>query len=166
MNKLCPRLWPLAAAIALLAPGAHADDRLDLVFVEPDRFTDFGRGAFDIERTQRTLQLHLEQLARRHLPPGRSLRLEVLDIDRVGALGPRGRGVDLVRVVRSPAEWPRIHLRYTLRDGDQVLAQGDEWLQQMDFLRLLARDGGDELAVEKRMLDRWFAELAATPSPG
>jgi Protein of unknown function (DUF3016) len=160
-------LFPLAAACLIGSPMAHAAGGFELVFVQPDKYTDFGRDALDTERTQRDLQLHLERLARQQLADGRSLKLELLDIDRVGALRPHGRSASLVRVVKSPVDWPVIRLRYELRQGDQILAQGEERLAEMEFERRLAwTGGGDALAVEKYMLDRWFARVVATPSPG
>ena len=70
-------------------------------------------------------------------------------------------------MVKSPADWPVIRLRYALRQGEQILAQGEEVLAEMQFERRLAwAAGGDALAVEKMMLDRWFARLVAMPSPG
>lgn len=161
-------LLALLAALALaFAPAAHAAGSFELVFVQPDKFTDFGRDALDTERTQRDLQLHLEREARRHLADGRSLRLELLDIDRVGELRPLGRSASLVRVVKSPADWPVIRLRYELREGDRVIAQGEERLTDMSFERRLAWGaGGDALGLEKAMLDRWFVRLVAAPPPG
>ena len=58
---------------------------------------------------RRDLQLHLERLARQHLADGRSLKLELLDIDRVGALqaawplGQPGAGGEVTgRLARDP----------------------------------------------------------------
>jgi hypothetical protein len=160
-------LLPVAAALLVGASTAHAAGDFELVFVQPEKFTDFGRDALETERTRRDLEQHLHRLAQRHLADGRSLKLELLDIDRVGELRPHSRTASLVRVVGSPVDWPAIRLRYELREGGHVVSQGEERLTEMEFQRRLTwAPSGDALAVEKYMLGRWFIQRVATPAPG
>jgi hypothetical protein len=90
------------------------------------------------------------------LPAGHHLKVEVLDVDLAGTLRQSPRGAS-VRVLRAGADWPRIHLRYTLESGGKAAASGDEWVADMDYARGVSgfRDSLP-LYYEKRMLDAWF----------
>ena len=90
------------------------------------------------------------------LPAGQSLRIEVLDIDLAGRLYPRRSGDD-IRILNGGADWPRIHLRYTLEQDGKLLRSGDEQLSDMAYQDRLGRTSdSDPLRYEKRMLDDWF----------
>src|SRR5687767_4143961 len=96
-------LSTIAAAVAVsgaaLLSTAHAAGTVEVVFVNPDEFSDAGRGSVEIGRTTQVLADHLKQLGAQ-LPDGQKLRVEVLDVDLAGELKPtRSRG-DL-RVLRG-----------------------------------------------------------------
>ena len=102
------------------------------------------------------LRQHLEQAAAPYVADGQTLKIDVLDVDLAGRVEPASRPDD-VRVLRGEADWPRIHLRYTLDAGGRTLRQGDAWLADMAYLqRLPPPDRGLGLAYERRMIDEWF----------
>jgi hypothetical protein len=157
-----PALAALALAALLSAPvAAHAAGRVQVKWIEPEKFSDAGRGTFDRERTLQTLSEHLLSLGQR-LPTGQTLDVEVTNVELAGELEPFGRFHDEVRVLRGRADWPRISLRYTLSEGASTLASGQADLSDPDYFHRLPRSGHQGvLGYEKRMLDDWVASLVA-----
>lgn len=153
---------PLACAVALLtalaAPAALGAGTVRVSYVEPDRYADAGRGAHERQRTMTALTDYLQDLGKQ-LPDGRTLNVEVTEIDLAGNLDPARLGSEL-RVVRGGADWPRLHLRYTLLDGDRVQRSGQARLADLNYLDGLrpASQASTELAYEKRMLKQWFEQ--------
>jgi hypothetical protein len=173
MNRAARYPLALATAAALsalmaLPVAAHAAGLVQVKWIEPEKFADAGRGAFDRDRTLQTLGEHLQSLGRA-LPAGQMLSVEVLDLELAGELEPFGRFHDDVRVLRGRADWPRMNLRYTLSDGARTLARGDAQLSDPHYLyRSLRSTQRGALAYEKRMLDDWVSSLVATaasPAP-
>jgi hypothetical protein len=162
MNRHARPSWAPAAALALVltAPlAAQAAGQVQVKWIEPEKFSDAGRGSFDRERTLQALAEHLQSLGER-LPAGQTLSLEVTDLELAGELEPFSRFHQDVRVLRGRADWPRMSLRYTLSDGTRTLAAGDAQLSDPHYLyRSLRATQGGSLAYEKRMLDEWVAGL-------
>ena len=153
VSSLCRLLpWVFAAAAAMPA-GAE----VSVSFSHPERYTDVGRLDWNADLALQTIEEHLKQLGERHLLPGRTLEVEVLDIDLAGRPEPRpGRAQD-VRVVRGTTDWPSIKLRYTLKAGDRVLESNEESITDKNyFLRPRRYVGSEHLRYEKQMLDDWF----------
>lgn len=163
-------LWIKAAAAAastaaLLGGAAHAAATVEVRYVEPDNFADIGRSTMDRERTLKALTAHLQKLGQT-LPDGQTLRLDVTDIDLAGDIRPFGAwGSQDLRVLRGQADWPQISMRYTLLQGERTLKNGEVRLSDLAYMQTLnGRDRpGEELAVEKRMVRRWFAETFTAP---
>lgn len=129
-------------------------------FIDPQRFMDAGHGSA-LANTQQVLAEHFKQLANTVLPATQSLDVEVIDIDLAGELQPWRRVWPDARVMRGGADWPRMTLRFTLRDGDRVLAQGEDHLSDMNYLHgghLHRLRMSEPLPYEKRMLSTWFAQ--------
>ncbi|WP_432381337.1 DUF3016 domain-containing protein [Duganella sp. P38] len=144
----------LAALAALLASSA-ALAQVSVTYVKPEEFTDVPRGEYDRERTLKDFSDYFATLDKK-LPPGQTLKIEVLDIDLAGRLYPRRSGDD-IRVMTGGADWPRVHLRYTLEENGQVLRSGEEQLSNMNYQ--WSRTGyfdNDPMRYEKQMLDDWF----------
>lgn len=143
-------------ALALAAAAAAAQAGVaEVRFVEPQNFTDAGRGAVETGRTTEGLGEHLKGLAQR-LPASQVLRVEVLDVDLAGRLEWH-RGQE-IRVLAGRADWPRITLRWQLEDGGRAVASGEDRIADMSYLETGPDRAGEALGYEKRMLDRWFAE--------
>ena len=82
----------------------------------------------------------------------------MLDVDLAGDAFPRVVLRD-TRVLRGRADWPRMHLRYTLREGDKVIKSGEDRIADMNYLMGTTRVHQDgPFPYEKRMLDNWFDE--------
>jgi hypothetical protein len=143
-----------ALVLATFAPPAHAAGRVEVRYVEPARFSDAGRTAWDRDHTMAALSAHFDRLGAR-LPDGRTLRVEVLDVDLAGELLPSSGGE--VRVLRGGADVPRITLRWTLLEGDRMLRGGVDRLTDVGYLFDAGPRARDtELPYEARMLERWF----------
>ena len=162
MNRHARTTWVPAAALALAlsAPlAAQAAGQVQVKWIEPEKFSDAGRGSFDRELTLKALAEHIQSLGER-LPAGQTLSLEVTDLELAGELEPFSRYHHDVRVLRGRADWPRMSLRYTLSDGTRTLAAGDAQLSDPNyFYRGLRATQRGNLAYEKRMLDDWVAGL-------
>jgi hypothetical protein len=143
---------------ATLLP-ARAAGTAEVNYIKPERFTDIGFRPWEREQALKDLSEHLGRLGRK-LPDGQTLRVDVLDVDLAGEES--YRGVHDTRILRGRADWPRINLRYTLLEGDRTLKTGEDQLADMNYF-FYSRGTIDyqTLFYEKRLLDRWFAELVA-----
>lgn len=155
-------LRPLLAAAVLAAAGLAQAGTVDVRFVEPAGYADAGRSATDRERTTDALGAHLRQLGAR-LPAVQALRVEVLDVDLAGRL--EMQGPHEVRVLTGGADWPKLHLRWTLTEGDRTLASGEDRLADMNYLQWTPPSAaGTAYFHELRLLDRWFGERFGKPA--
>ena len=146
----------LSAACLALAATAAGAGTAQVSFINVPSFEDAGSTSWEEQANLQALATHLESLAQRMLPAGQQLKVEVLDVDLAGTVRPSVRGSS-VRVLRGGADWPRIHLRYTLEADGKAVASGDERIADLNYARGLsgARDS-QSLYYEKRMLDAWF----------
>lgn len=150
----------LAAATTLAlaaAMPAHAAGTVEVRFVDPANYSDIGFASADRERHLQTLEGHFQRLAGQ-LPDGQTLQVDVLDVDLAGELRPH-RGNDL-RVLRGGADWPRMTLRYELRDASGVLKSGEQRISDPAYrfeMRGSHRYGG-ALGYEQRLIEHWFGE--------
>lgn len=145
----------LIAVAALLACGAaSAVGRAEVRYIQPESFVDAGAGVADRERTQKLLTEHFETLAQR-LPDGQVLQVQVTQVDLAGEMDTLY--FHRVRVLGQFPDAPRVSLRYELRQGEQVLARGEEDVSDLHYQSGWAHlRGGEALSYERRMLDRWF----------
>jgi hypothetical protein len=148
MRSMTPCI--LAGALALLALGAQAAGKIELTWVEPEKFADSGNTSADRAATLQALGEHINGLAGT-LPDGQTLKLEVTDLNLAGELlfSPAR---DL-RVLRNRADWPTMNLRYALMADGRVLKSGETRLSDMNYGFRLSRD---TYGYEKRMIDTWF----------
>ena len=127
-------------------------------FVEPEKFMDAGHGR-DLANTQQVLAEHFKQLAGRFLPATQSLEIDVLDIDLAGELRPWRQVWPETRLMRGAADWPRMTVRFTLRDGDRIVTQGEDRISDMNYLQGSRPNQlrlSEPLPYEKRMVTSWF----------
>ena len=149
---------------ALASATVASAGTVEVKFIEPDKFVDARDGMNSREDVLKTLEGHLKQLGDKNLPASQTLKVEVLDVDLAGDAFPRVALRD-TRVLRGRADWPRMHLRYTLSEGDKVIKSGEDRIADMNYLTGSLRASHDTpLPYEKRMLDNWFDErfLAAS----
>ena len=153
---MAAQIRPTVAAVALLLAGLAQAGTVAVNFVQPERYTDAGHGT-DAEATRKILDQHLQALGLAGLPVVQRLKIDILDIDLAGETWPMLSLSNDVRVLKGRADWPRIHLRYTLSDGAQTLAAGDESISDMAYLmRSRATDRSEALPYERRLLSDWF----------
>jgi hypothetical protein len=143
-----------AALLAVSALSARAAGTVEVVYIEPEKFADVGRGAFDRERTLKAMTEFLQDLGAT-LPDGQTLKLEVTEFDLAGEILPWGRGQEL-RVMGQHVDWPHLALRYTLQSEGRTLKAGEANLTDMNYLMSLRPRDQGELAYEKRMVRTWF----------
>jgi hypothetical protein len=161
----------LTAALGLGAVSAlHAFDlakglpKTEIVYFEPEKFTDVANRAFgdsDQERneTLSDLRTHFIKQANRLLAPGQQLKITFTDIDLAGEFEPwRGGALADVRIVKDIYP-PTMKLAFQLKDADgNVLKQGDRTLRDMGFMMTLSIDRNDPLRFEKELFDNWVRD--------
>ncbi|HEV3017686.1 MAG TPA: DUF3016 domain-containing protein [Burkholderiaceae bacterium] len=164
-------LTGFALVMLSLSGGAQAASA-HVNFVDPENFTDLGRYGNEKVITEKRAEIarHIEQLAARNLPADQTLQVDVLDVRLAGederwpdALRTPPLTTRIVRPfggdIRSARNgtWPRIKLRYQLKQADQVLASGEESVADMKYLdRINSYSTDDSLRYEKQLLDDWF----------
>lgn len=150
----------LCALAAALAAGTAAAGTVEVKFTEPTKFGDIGRSSFTRDQNLKTLRAHFESLGKK-LPAAQKLAIEVTDVDLAGEERWL-HGQPDVRVLKGRADWPAITLKYSLSEGQRTLKTGDERIADMSYLQnSLGMLKDQELAYERRMIDRWFAEKIA-----
>ena len=147
-----------AVAALLLVARVEAAPMVEVVFVDPPRYTDArlsGDVTGELEATLEDLRTHLEARGAKLLNDGDRLVIEVLDLDLAGSAELwRARTRD-VRVLYD-FTMPRIYLRYALTRGG-IESTGEERISDLGYLRDRTRcRGAERLCHEKHMLDEWF----------
>jgi hypothetical protein len=152
------------AALPSLPAGEESkgSDRVDVVFFEPEQFTDVREHNMDSDKARdyilHQLKSYLQDRARVYVPEGGKLTVTITDVDLAGEFEPwRGSAAMDVRIVKDIYP-PRIKLSYRLTDANGgVIKQGERSLTNMDFLQnALALSTSDPLRHEKALLDDWL----------
>lgn len=148
-----------AALAGLLCAGA-ASASVTVTFDHPEHYFDMPRMQSDRDRILEEIDHHIAHLAAK-LPADQNLKVEVLDVQLAGRINPRND----VRVLRGKADWPSMHLRYSLESNGKVLRSGDETISDMTYMNHLNRyDRSENLRYEKQMIDDWFKRDIAAPA--
>lgn len=154
-------------AMSIVAAPALAE--VVVTYKNPDRFTDASADQPSRVASPRVLdafQAQLGELGVRYLRPSQRLQIEISDIDLAGEF--ESTPLDQTRRLRvlRDVTWPSIKLRYVLSEAGRVLAQGDEQLKELNYMRDLSNGSpGDPLRYEKNLLDRWFkARFESAPA--
>ena len=164
MMKTFPSALAGTALGALLTVSATAHAAtVNVSFVDPDNFADAGYSQSrpterDLTELRAEFERYLKRLADASLAPNAVLKLEMLDIDLAGQVEPGRRLGNDIRVVRE-VTIPRLKFRYSLQEGDRVVANGEEYLTDLDFLHSVSRVGAeDRFRYEKSLLTSWFGK--------
>ena len=143
-----------AIVIACLMVATGASAAATVSFVNPEKMTDVPHFSSDLESMEIIFRDHLNQLAAQ-LPEGQELKVEFIDIDLAGDVFPRVPVRD-VRVMKGQADWPRMHLRYSIEQDGKVLRSGDRELSDPNYLMGSRSYNQDLYGHDKQMLDDWF----------
>lgn len=153
-------LLAAAAGLSLFTVTASAQPIVEVVFVNPERYSDaspsrYVGGEDERDAALAELREHLRSLGAKYLKDGDRLRMEVLDVDLAGTFELSRSGKRDVRVMRE-AGVPQIDVRYTLSRGG-VQSSGQERVTDPAYLNNATRcRAAGPLCYEKLMLDNWF----------
>ena len=155
----------LALASMVLMSSGSAFAGVTVSFSQPENYSDLPFASWERKQVLDDLTEHFQKLSEA-LPPGVDLNVEVLDIDLAGRI--HHRRANEIRVLRGGADWPVIHLRYSVVQNGAVIASGEERLRDMMYLDSLRNrySTGDPLRYEKRMIDEWFSKKIAPKRMG
>jgi hypothetical protein len=165
-TSLVLRTLALGLAVVLClpaAPAAKTNDRVQVVFFEPDRFTDVKDSYMGTEKGQAAIldqiRDYVQERAAKMLGDGQTLTVTFTDIDLAGDYEPgRGPRSDEIRLVKEIYP-PRIDLSFKVTDANgEVIKQGERKLRDMAFLMKLSINTSDSLRFEKSLLDDWMRD--------
>ncbi|MRV72898.1 DUF3016 domain-containing protein [Duganella sp. FT92W] len=146
----------LAMGAALTAGAAHAG--ATVTYIEPDKFIDVPFSPIDRERVLKDLSEHFARLGKQ-LPAGQDLKVEVTELDLAGRIEHTRRTGNEIRLLTGGADWPRMHLRYSLMQDGKVINSGEADLASLNYLNEMNLYGSSEsLRHEKQMIDEWFGK--------
>lgn len=149
-------------SLARATSPAPADVRAEVLFLEPEKFTDVKDSSMggDVRRTTYLDQIrdHLIQQARYFVPVGSRLQVTFTDIDMAGDFEPwRGPQFDDIRIVKDLYP-PRLVFSFRLTDSEgNVVKEGRRDLRDMAFMmKITMATQSDTLRHEKALLDDWL----------
>lgn len=153
-------------------PAATPSSRVEVIFVQPEKFTDVKDSYMDSEKGRdsilATLKEHIQERASRYLSEGQKLTLTFTNIDLAGDFEPwRGPDYNNVRIVKELYP-PRMNFYYKLVDASgTVVKDGEEQLIDMSFqMSASPVNTSDSLRYEKAMLDTWLSDQIKAPKAG
>lgn len=154
-------LLGLVSAVALRAAETRTIARADVMFFEPEKFTDV-RDSYmgDPSRTTYLEQIrdHLLEQAKYYVPEGHTLSVTFTDIDMAGDFEPwRGSQWTDVRIVKDLYP-PRMNLTFRLTDADgNVVKEGKRELRDLAFMiKITMSFRDDSVRHEKALVDDWL----------
>ncbi|MYM80796.1 DUF3016 domain-containing protein [Duganella sp. FT50W] len=153
--------WKAAAAIIFTVAATSAGAEANVSYLNTAEMTDVPRHPKDLASMEYTFTEQLKQLSDR-LPAGQVLKVEFLDIDLAGDVFPRVPVRD-IRVTKGQADWPRIHLRYSIEQDGKVLRSGEGKLADPNYQMGVNMYSQELYAYEKQMLDAWFRKEILPP---
>jgi hypothetical protein len=147
---------PTLLAIAVLA-AAPAYAAVDVTFVNPEGFTDAANDRMELDSNLKALADHIRKSGERFISSDETLKVEVLDVDLAGWSRWGGREPNKVRVARGGADFPQMHLRYTLQSPNRA-SSGEADLRDLGYQNhgLRTRAANEPMYYEKRMIDDWL----------
>jgi hypothetical protein len=149
------------AVLGVRAADTKTSPRVEVTFVEPEKFTDIADGPrgsdFGREGNVEELKTYLVERANRYVPAGQKLLITVTDVDLAGEIEPwRSGSAHDVRIVKDIYR-PRIELSYKLVDASgATIKEGKRSLTDMTFNMNINPNRSDPRVYEKRLLDDWL----------
>ncbi|MGC4072763.1 MAG: DUF3016 domain-containing protein [Nibricoccus sp.] len=167
--KLAVTAALLAAVCAPVFPAdptaaAQADARVEVVYVNPEKFTDVKTSEIGLERDRDHILAQIKDFlverATKQVPEGQKLVISISDIDLAGDFEPwRGPQFTDVRVVKDLYP-PRVNLSFKLTDASgTVVEEGERQLRDLSFqMTATPAFSSDSLRYEKALLDNWLRD--------
>jgi hypothetical protein len=153
-------------AISAAPKAVAAGSRIQMEFVNPEKFTDFKADASGSQKGRENylgqLKTYLVQQAGSQLPQGQRLSISITNIDMAGDFEPwRSQSLTNVRLVKDQYP-PRIDLSFKIMDAKgNVIRENTRELRNLSFMRDASINRQDPLRHEKNLLDDWLRrELA------
>jgi len=143
-----------AVAIVFAITAGSVAAEANVSYINATEMTDVPRHYKDLETMEFNFTEHLNKLSGQ-LPAGQVLKVEFLDIDLAGDVFPRVPVRD-IRVTKGQADWPRIHLRYSIEQDGKVISSGEKKLADPNYQMGFNMYQQDLYGYEKQMLDNWF----------
>jgi len=164
MNPRNPIIAGLALALGCTVQSAEVAEPaclVDVIFVQPEKFTDCKDEYMDTGRGRESILAEfrrtIQGTASRYLPAGDRLEIRITDIDLAGDFEPwRNIGNEDIRYLREIFP-PRVALEFRLKGpGGQVIRAGNRRLQSPGFMMSGGFPSSDPLRYEKEMLRDWI----------
>ncbi len=154
---VCAPVFPADSAVA-----AEAGARVEVIYVNPEKFTDVKDSDFGTDRQREDILALLKEFiverAGKLLPEGQALAVTITDVDMAGDFEPwRGAKFGDVRIVKDVYP-PRIDLTFKVTDASgAVVKEGAQKLRDMSFqMSASPAFSSDSLRYEKALLDGWL----------
>lgn len=163
----------IVSLVGLTAGGLFAadqnakTDRVEVTFVNPDKFTDAAdaqRGSdWGRDANLADLKKYIVDRASRYLTEGQKLSVSITDVDLAGEIEPwRSSSLRDARIMKD-IYFPRIDLSYKLTDASgAVVKEGTRHLSDMNYLMNIHPDRSDPRVYDKSLLDDWIRRDFAT----
>lgn len=163
LNRLLiASLLGVAGPFAVQAAPTPVDARAEVLFFEPEKFTDVKDSymSADVDRTTYLDQIrdHLVSQAKHYVPDGHRLQVTFTDIDMAGDFEPwRGPRFDDIRIVKDIYP-PRMDLKFRLTDAEgNVVKEGTRELRDLSFMmKIPMHSQSDTMRHEKALIDDWL----------
>jgi hypothetical protein len=148
--------------MALPRPGAADPPRVEVVYLEPQSFTDVRNGYTQTDSARdfylAEIRRYIEQRAAGRLAEGETFRVTITDVGLAGDYEARRPSVTNVRMIRE-VDPARIDLGFRLARADgTVLAEGERRLRSTGYPVGVGIDPADPLRYEKVLLDDWLGQ--------
>ena len=157
----------LGLAAGTLFAADQKPDRVEVTFVNPDKFTDAAdaqRGSdWGREANLDILKRYIVERAGRYVAEGQKLSVSITDVDLAGEIEPwRSSSLRDARIMKDIYP-PRIDLSYKLTDANgAVIKEGSRHLTDMSYMMNVYPDRSDPRVYDKGLLDDWIRRDIAT----
>ena len=151
----------LAVGAALAAGTDKPVSRVEVIFIEPEKFTDMKDELMQTDRARdyllEQLKVHMQSAAAKYVSEGQHLEIKVSDVDLAGGFEPwHGINFDRIRILKDQYP-PRMELEFRLVDaGGKVISTGKRSLLDAGYLMSFSMPTNDPLRYDKGMISAWL----------
>jgi hypothetical protein len=159
----------VSALFAMADVASPAAARVNVTFVNPDKFTDVKEEVLNTERAREyylgLLEKHILSTAPRYLTRGERLEIRITNVDLAGDFEPwHGINFSHIRILKDIYP-PRMDLEFRLMDaGGNVISSGKRRLLELGYLMTTSLSPTDNLRYDKDMITDWLRQEFRRPS--